>query len=155
MELTFRTIGGKSFKIEAEPSATVGELKAKVEASQPECPAAQLKLVYKGKVLEPEDKAISELNVDSTGFLVCFVQKAAAPKPAAAEPKPAAAPAAAEPAAEPAAGAAGGSAPAAPEAPAAAAAPEAPAAATRAAVVIATLEAGLNASAVCVCSSMP
>lgn len=125
MELTFRTIGGKSFKVEAEPSITVGELKARVEAAQPECPAAQLKLVYKGKVLEPEDKPISELNVDSTGFLVCFVQKAAAPKPAdkPAEAKPAAA-APAPAAAAPAAGGAGGSAPA-----AAAAAPAAAAAA--------------------------
>ena len=45
MELTFRTISGKSFKVEADAAASVGELKAKVEAAQPECPAAQLKLV--------------------------------------------------------------------------------------------------------------
>jgi len=53
MELTFRTIGGKTFKVEAEGTTTVGELKAQVEASQgPDCPAASLKLVFKVRSLQ-------------------------------------------------------------------------------------------------------
>jgi hypothetical protein len=48
VELTFRTIGGKTFKVEAEPATSVADLKAKVEAAQgADFPAAQLKLVYK------------------------------------------------------------------------------------------------------------
>lgn len=84
MKLTFRTIKGSTFNIEAEPSTTVGELKSAVEASQGSAfPKDQLKLVYKGKVLDEDAKAVSEYSVDESGFLVVFVQKAA-PKPAAA-----------------------------------------------------------------------
>lgn len=34
MKLTFRTVTGKSFNIEAEDAVTVGDLKAMVETSQ-------------------------------------------------------------------------------------------------------------------------
>jgi UV excision repair protein RAD23 len=105
MKLTFRTIKGSTFNVEAEPTTTVGELKSSVEASQGDAfPKEQLKLVYKGKVLDDDAKAVSEYSVDETGFLVVFVQKAVA-KPAAAAAagagsSAAAAPAPAAPAAE-------------------------------------------------------
>jgi hypothetical protein len=84
MKLTLRTIKGTTFNIEAEPTTTVGELKSSVESSQGEAfPKEQLKLVYKGKVLDDDAKAVSEYSVDETGFLVVFVQKAVT-KPAAA-----------------------------------------------------------------------
>lgn len=51
MKLTFRTIKGTTFNLDAEPTTTVGDLKAQLEASQPSMPKEQLKLVYKGKVL--------------------------------------------------------------------------------------------------------
>jgi UV excision repair protein RAD23 len=90
MKLTFRTIKGSTFNVEAEPSTTVGALKAAVEASQGAAsfPGDSLKLVYKGKILDDDAKAISEYSVDETGFLVVFVQKKAEPKAA---PAPAAA----------------------------------------------------------------
>jgi UV excision repair protein RAD23 len=105
MKLTFRTIKGSTFNVEAEPTTTVGELKSSVESSQGEAfPKEQLKLVYKGKVLDDDAKAVSEYSVDETGFLVVFVQKAVT-KPAAAAATGTAgasssAPAAAAPAAE-------------------------------------------------------
>lgn len=83
MKLTFRTIKGTTFNVDAEPTKTVGELKAAVESSQGAAfPKDQMKLVYKGKVLDDEAKAISEYGVDESGFLVVFVQKKAEPKPA-------------------------------------------------------------------------
>lgn len=96
MKLTFRTIKGTTFNLDAEPTTTVGDLKASLEASQPSMPKEQLKLVYKGKVLEDNSKAISEYNVDESGFLVVFVQKAPAAKPAAAAGNTSSQPAAAE-----------------------------------------------------------
>ena len=85
MKLTFRTIKGSTFNLDAEPTTTVDALKAAVEASQgPTMPKDSIKLVYKGKVLEDNAKPISEYNVDESGFLVVFVQKKTEPKPAAA-----------------------------------------------------------------------
>lgn len=85
MKLTFRTIKGTTFHVEAESTTTVGELKAGVESSQgAQFPKDSMKLVYKGKVLEDEAKPISEYGVDESGFLVVFIQKKAEPKPAAA-----------------------------------------------------------------------
>jgi UV excision repair protein RAD23 len=85
MKLTFRTISGSSFSLDAELTTSVGDLKAAVEASQgPPMLKDSMKLVYKGKVLEDNSKAISEYNVDESGFLVVFVQKKPEAKPAAA-----------------------------------------------------------------------
>jgi hypothetical protein len=71
MKLTFRTIKGATFNVDAEPATTVGELKSTVESSQdgggggegaaPAFPRDCMKLVYKGKVLDDDAKAISEV----------------------------------------------------------------------------------------------
>eukprot|EP00879_Flechtneria_rotunda_P024146 GHRR01025592.1.p1 GENE.GHRR01025592.1~~GHRR01025592.1.p1 ORF type:complete len:113 (+),score=30.57 GHRR01025592.1:244-582(+) len=93
MKLTLRTIKGSTFNLDAEPATTVGELKSAVEGSQGfQFPKDSLKLVYKGKILDDDAKAVSEYGVDESGFLVVFVQKKAEPKAA-----PASAPAAASP----------------------------------------------------------
>lgn len=85
MKLTFRTIKGTSFNLDAEPTTSVGDLKAALEVSQgATMPKDLVKLVYKGKVLEDNSKPISEYNVDESGFLVVFVQKKTEAKPAAA-----------------------------------------------------------------------
>ncbi|PNW79780.1 hypothetical protein CHLRE_08g366400v5 [Chlamydomonas reinhardtii] len=95
MKLTFRTIAGKSFNVEAEDSMTIGALKDKVQETQPDCTREAMKLVYKGKVLD-DATTVGDNQVTEQGFIVVFIQpkKAEAPKPAAAP-----APAAAEPAA--------------------------------------------------------
>lgn len=85
MKLTFRTIKGTTFNLDAEPTTTVGDLKAALEAAQgPTMPKDLVKLVYKGKVLDDNSKAISEYSVDESGFLVVFVQKETKAKPEAA-----------------------------------------------------------------------
>jgi UV excision repair protein RAD23 len=89
MKLTFRTITGKTFNVDAEPTTLVADLKASVEESQGSAfPKTDLKLVYKGKILEDGAKPISDYGVDESGFLVVFVAK---PKPESkqAEAKPA------------------------------------------------------------------
>lgn len=87
MKLTFKTITGKSFNVEAEESLTIGELKDKVAEVQPDCPREAMKLVYKGKVLE-DATTVAANQVTEATFIVVFVQpkKAEAPKPAAAAP---------------------------------------------------------------------
>lgn len=78
MKLTFRTIKGTTFSQEAEPSTTVGELKAALEAAQGSAmPKDQVKLVYKGKVLEDNTKPISEYAVRLDGVCVCGACRAA------------------------------------------------------------------------------
>jgi UV excision repair protein RAD23 len=90
MKLTFRTVTAKTFTLDVEPTATVATLKAAIEASQGEAmPASGMKVVYKGRVLEDDGKAVSDYGVDESGFLVVFVKKAA-PPPAAPTPAPAA-----------------------------------------------------------------
>jgi UV excision repair protein RAD23 len=85
MQLTIKTIKGTTFSLNAAPSTTVGDLKAALEAAHgPSMPKDLIKLVYKGKVLEDNSKAISDYSVNASGFLVVFVQKGLAAKPAAA-----------------------------------------------------------------------
>lgn len=87
MKLTFRTITGKTFNIDAEPSTSVGSLKASVEESQGSAfPKDAMKLVYKGKILDDEAKLVSDYGVDESGFLVVFIQKAKEAKPTPAAP---------------------------------------------------------------------
>ena len=84
MKLTFKTVTGKSFNVEAEESLTVGQLKDKVTETQPDCPREAMKLVFKGKVMD-DASTLGDNQVSEQGFIVVFVQpkKAEAPKPAA------------------------------------------------------------------------
>ncbi len=85
MKLTFRTIAGKSFSVEAEESLSISALKDKVQETQPDCTREAMKLVYKGKVLD-DATTVADNQITEQGFIVVFVQpkKAEAPKPAAA-----------------------------------------------------------------------
>ena len=84
MKLTFRTITGQNFNVEAEESTKVGELKAKVEELKgADFPKDSMKLVYKGKILADEAQPLSDYGVNESGFLVVFIQKKAEPKAAA------------------------------------------------------------------------
>lgn len=99
MKLTFRTILGKSFQLEAGDETTVGELKSQVQESQgSEFQKDDMKLVYKGKVLADDSAGMAAAGVSEAGFVVVFVQKkptpAAAPPASPATPAPAAAAAA-------------------------------------------------------------
>ncbi|KAJ7328215.1 UV excision repair protein RAD23 B [Desmophyllum pertusum] len=87
MIITFKTLQQQSFKIEIEDSATVADLKTKLEAEKGNAyPKASVRLIYAGKILN-DDQALTEYNIDEKGFVVVMVTK----------PKPAPAPAPSQP----------------------------------------------------------
>lgn len=94
MKLTVKTLKGGKFQVDCEPSKTIAETKAIIEAAQSDLPAANMKLIHSGKVLK-DDQTIESCGIKQNDFLVVMVTK---PKKAAAAPSPAAAPAAAAPA---------------------------------------------------------
>mmetsp|Transcript_19858 Transcript_19858/g.40907 ORF Transcript_19858/g.40907 Transcript_19858/m.40907 type:complete len:453 (-) Transcript_19858:1327-2685(-) len=109
MKLTVKTLKGGKFVVECESSQVVSEVKAIIESTNSELPAANLKLIHSGKVLL-NDATIESYGIKENDFLVVMVTKAKkapakAPAPApVAPPAPAEAPAAAAaPAAAPAA----------------------------------------------------
>ncbi|KIO28437.1 hypothetical protein M407DRAFT_14718 [Tulasnella calospora MUT 4182] len=85
LSITVKTLQQKQFKVDAEPSDTVLQLKEKIEATNG-APIANQKLVYAGKILADE-KTVEECNIKEKDFLVLMVSK----------PKPAPAPAASTP----------------------------------------------------------
>eukprot|EP00898_Chlorokybus_atmophyticus_P004241 jgi/Chlat1/4818/Chrsp31S04860 len=102
MKVTFKTLTGKGFQLDVEPSQTVAEVKQQIAESQGEAAFAvdAQKLIYQGKVLK--DETTLEANaVTENGFLVVMVAKpkqpaaAATSAAAASVPKPEAAAAAA------------------------------------------------------------
>ncbi|KAL1601424.1 UV excision repair protein rad23 [Paraconiothyrium brasiliense] len=102
MKITFKDLKQNKFVIEAEPSETIGELKAKIQADK-SWEVAQQKLIYSGKILQ-DDKTIESYNIEEKGFIVCMVsrpktQAASSSKAAPATPAPAPAQTPAAPAA--------------------------------------------------------
>lgn len=73
MKLNFRDLKQQKFVIEAEPSETIGELKAKVQSEKGWEPSTQ-KLIYSGKILQ-DDKTIESYSIEEKGFIVCMIQK--------------------------------------------------------------------------------
>eukprot|EP00731_Ephydatia_muelleri_P018377 Em0011g417a len=88
MIVTVKTLQQKLFKVEISESETCLALKEKIEAEQgPSFPAAALKLIYAGKILN-DSSPLSEYNISENSFVVVMVTKtAAASKPAAAPAK--------------------------------------------------------------------
>ncbi|OJJ48817.1 hypothetical protein ASPZODRAFT_129131 [Penicilliopsis zonata CBS 506.65] len=73
MKLTFKDLKQQKFVIEAEPSETVGQVKEKI-SKEKQWDAAQLKLIYSGKILQ-DDKTIESYGIEEKGFIVCMVSK--------------------------------------------------------------------------------
>ncbi|XP_066299186.1 UV excision repair protein RAD23 homolog A-like isoform X2 [Branchiostoma lanceolatum] len=99
MQITFKTLQQQTFKIEIEENATVKQLKEKVEGEKGKesFPAAGLKLIYAGKILQ-DDLPLSQYKINEENFVVIMVTKpkaAAKEEPPKAEATPAAGPAAA------------------------------------------------------------
>ncbi|KAF2016434.1 UV excision repair protein Rad23 [Aaosphaeria arxii CBS 175.79] len=104
MKITFKDLKQNKFVIDAEPSETIGELKAKIQADKGWEVSTQ-KLIYSGKILQ-DANTVESYNIEEKGFIVCMTSK---PKPAASSSKAAPstpAPAAAQTPAAPAAPAA-------------------------------------------------
>ena len=92
MNISFRTLKGDKFKLEAAPEETVTDLKKKVVTRYDDKEFNAYRLIYKGKVLD-NAKTLAESGVTEAGFIVVMPPKRAAPpKPTAAAPasKPAA-----------------------------------------------------------------
>eukprot|EP00058_Branchiostoma_floridae_P020521 XP_002606011.1 hypothetical protein BRAFLDRAFT_61506 [Branchiostoma floridae] len=76
MQVTFKTLQQQTFKIEIEENATVKQLKEKVEGEKGKesFPAAGLKLIYAGKILQ-DDLPLSQYKIDEKNFVVVMVTK--------------------------------------------------------------------------------
>jgi UV excision repair protein RAD23 len=99
MELTVKTLKGEKFSVTAEESNTIEEVKGLIEQIRSDLPAANMKLIYTGKVLK-DTQTLAECELKPNAFLVVMITKAkkapavppAAPSaPAEADTKPEAA----------------------------------------------------------------
>jgi len=108
MKVTIKTVQQQEFKVDAEPTETVADLKKKVEAQQQHNVSWQ-KLIFSGKILD-DAATVESLKLGDNDFLVLMVRKpkeaaAPTPAPAAAAPAPTpvqpAAPSTPAPAAQP------------------------------------------------------
>ncbi|KAF2734153.1 UV excision repair protein Rad23 [Polyplosphaeria fusca] len=79
MKITFKDLKQNKFTIDAEPSETIGAVKAKIQADKG-WDVAQQKLIYSGKILQ-DANTVESYNIEEKGFIVCMVSK---PKVAAA-----------------------------------------------------------------------
>ncbi|EKG19665.1 Ubiquitin-associated/translation elongation factor EF1B [Macrophomina phaseolina MS6] len=95
MKLTFKDLKQQKFVIEAEPSETIADVKAKISAEKG-WEADKQKLIYSGKILQ-DDKTVESYNIEEKGFIVCMIQKPK-PQPAASASKAAPSTPAREPA---------------------------------------------------------
>ncbi|KAF1364019.1 UV excision repair protein Rad23 [Lizonia empirigonia] len=77
MKITFKDLKQNKFVIEAEPSETIGELKAKIHSDKG-WEVAQQKLIYSGKILQ-DANTIESYSIEEKGFIVCMVSKPKAP----------------------------------------------------------------------------
>lgn len=94
MKVTVKTLKGEKFPIQVESSATVEQVKGIIESTKAELTAANMRLIYSGKVLKDPD-SMESCGVQEDGFLVVMMTK---PKKAAAVASPVAVAAAAAPA---------------------------------------------------------
>ncbi|PVH92297.1 UV excision repair protein Rad23 [Periconia macrospinosa] len=101
MKITFKDLKQNKFVIEAEPSETIGDLKAKIQLDK-SWEVSQQKLIYSGKILQ-DANTIESYNIEEKGFIVCMVSRpkttAATSSKAPSTPAPAAAQTPAAPAA--------------------------------------------------------
>jgi UV excision repair protein RAD23 len=112
MKITFKDLKQNKFVIEAEPSETIGALKAKIQ-SEKGWEVPQQKLIYSGKILQ-DANTVESYSIEEKGFIVCMVSKPKQPAASSSKPAPST------------------PAKAAPQTPAAPAAPSAPASSTSA-----------------------
>ncbi|KAF2118710.1 XPC-binding domain-containing protein [Lophiotrema nucula] len=71
MKITFKDLKQNKFTVDAEPSETIGEVKAKIQADKG-WEVAQQKLIYSGKILQ-DANTVESYNIEEKGFVVCMV----------------------------------------------------------------------------------
>ncbi|CAI6328400.1 unnamed protein product [Periconia digitata] len=101
MKITFKDLKQNKFVIEAEPSETIGDLKAKIQADK-SWEVSQQKLIYSGKILQ-DANTIESYNIEEKGFIVCMVSRPKTTAASSSKPPSTPAPAAAQTPAAPAA----------------------------------------------------
>lgn len=82
LDITFRTLKGGTFKLPAQPADTVLDLKRRVGEQQSIEQYADIRLIYKGKILT-DDATVESAAITSTGFVVVMPPKKTLAKPAA------------------------------------------------------------------------
>lgn len=80
IEVTFRTLKGAVFKLPAEESDTILELKRKVATHQNVNDHAAYKLIHKGKILQ-DAATVSSSSITAAGFVVVMPPKKLSTKP--------------------------------------------------------------------------
>jgi len=98
MKISIKTLQGKSFPLEAEPTHTIAQVKEIIEKDHG---LNASKLIHAGKILK-DDQTLQTAGIKENGFLVCMISKAKKPAAAAPAPAPAAPAAVAVPAPAPA-----------------------------------------------------
>ncbi len=87
MKITVKTLNGKQLPLEIELTWTLRQVKEQIEKDH-QIKADTLKLIAYGKVLEADEKLVSEYSIKENDFIVAMTQKAKpAPKPKPEEPK--------------------------------------------------------------------
>ncbi|CAK5281502.1 unnamed protein product, partial [Mycena citricolor] len=76
MKITIKTTQQKVFQLDAEPTDTVADLKARIQEAHGH-PTASQKVIYSGKILA-DDKTVESCGIKEKDFLVLMVSK---PKP--------------------------------------------------------------------------
>ena len=76
MKIIIKTLQGKQFDLEVEESDTVKDIKGKIDANRSAVsesfPAAELKLIALGKIMD-DDKKLADYNIKEGGFLVVMI----------------------------------------------------------------------------------
>ncbi|KAJ1970195.1 UV excision repair protein rad23 [Dispira parvispora] len=80
MQITFKTLQQKQFKIEAESSDTIADVKRKIESDQGFSVDSQ-KIVFSGKILT-DAQTVADTEVTEKDFMVVMVTKPKRPTPA-------------------------------------------------------------------------
>ena len=62
IDIKIKHLSGKTFNVSIEEKATIDQLKSELE-SQSKFPAAEIKLVFKGKILKNGDDTLSDIGV--------------------------------------------------------------------------------------------
>lgn len=74
MKVTVKTLKGEKFPIEVEASATVEQVKGIIASTKTELVAANMRLIYSGKVLK-DGESMEACGVAENGFLVVMITK--------------------------------------------------------------------------------